>query len=51
MSMNSVQGKLTALFVTISVAATLVVGLYFIYETWKDNDAANAAYRKNLEEH
>ena len=48
--MQSVRGKLTAIFVAIGVIATLVVGGYFIYETIEDNDAANAAYRKQLVE-
>lgn len=50
MQVNSVQGKLTVLFVIISMVATLAVGGYFIYETVQDNDAANLAYRKFLEE-
>lgn len=49
--MDSVRGKLTAIFVAIGVIATVVVGGYFIYETIEDNDAANAAYRKQLIEH
>lgn len=49
--MQSVKGKLTAIFVAIGVIATLIVGGYFIYETIEDNDAANIAYRKQLADH
>ncbi len=38
--MKSVKGKLTALFVAVSVVATLAVGGYFIYSTIRDNDVA-----------
>jgi len=47
---QSVRGKLTAIFVAIGVIATVVVGGYFIYETIEDNNAANVAYRKQLQE-
>ncbi|MBR2214121.1 MAG: methyl-accepting chemotaxis protein [Selenomonadaceae bacterium] len=50
MSMHSVQGKLTAMFVGISILATLILGGYFIFASVEDNEAASLAYRKNLEE-
>ena len=49
--LHSVRGKLTALFVAISVTATLIVGGYFIFVTVEDNEAAEQSYRKILEEH
>ena len=49
-SFQSVQGKLTVLLVSSCVFVTLVVGGYFIYSTIQDNEAAEIAYRKNLEE-
>ena len=49
--MNSVKGRLTAMFVAIGVLATLAVGSYFIYSTIQENKEENIAYRKNLEEH
>ncbi len=48
--LHSVQGKLTALLVSVSVLVTLIVGGFFIYSTVKDNEAAEIAYRKNLED-
>lgn len=49
--MNSVRGKLTALFVTVSVVATLAVGGYFIYTTISDNEKLVNDYRQELSEH
>ncbi len=49
--MNSVRGKLTALFVTVSVVATLAVGGYFIYTTISDNEKLVNNYRQELSEH
>ena len=49
--MNSVKGRLTAMFVAIGVLATLTVGVYFIFSTIQENKEENIAYRKNLEEH
>ena len=49
--MKSVKGKLTALFVAVSVVATLAVGGYFIYSTIRDNDVAVQEYRQQLAAH
>ena len=49
--MNSVKGRLSAMFVAVGVLATLVMGAYFIYSTISSNEEAEVAYRKNLEEH
>ena len=49
--MKSVRGKLTALFVAVSVVATLSVGGYFIYTTISDNDKLVQDYRKELADH
>ena len=49
--MKSVRGKLTALFATVSVVATLAVGGYFLYSTISDNDKLVADYRQQLAEH
>ena len=49
--MKSVRGKLTALFVAVSVVATLSVGGYFIYTTISDNDKLVQEYRQELSTH
>ena len=49
--MKSVRGKLTALFVLVSVTATLAVGGYFIYTTISDNEKLVNQYRQELSEH
>ena len=49
--MKSVRGKRTAMFVMVSVVATLAVGGYFIYTTISDNEKLVAEYRKELSEH
>lgn len=49
--MKSVRGKLTALFVAVSVFATMAVGGYFLYVTITDNDKLVEEYRKELADH
>ena len=49
--MKSVKGKLTALFVAVSVFATMAVGCYFLYVTITDNDKLVAEYHKELADH
>ena len=49
--MKSVKGKLTALFVAVSVFATMAVGCYFLYVTITDNDKLVEEYRKELADH
>ena len=49
--MKSVRGKLTALFVAVSLVATLSVGGYFIYTTISDNDKLVQDYRQELSQH
>ena len=48
--LHSVRGKLTVLFMSVSMAATLIVGGYFIYATIEDNDEAERDYRQNIAE-
>ena len=49
--MKSVKGKLTALFVAVSVFATMAVGCYFLYVTITDNDKLVEEYHKELADH